>query len=953
MRIPAANAITRGYASVATGGQVQVFASNNTSLSLCTGTLIASGWVLTAEHCLPEGLDASGIMIYLGDLRLRQGEVHSVSAFTRNPSYDVAVLRLSQPASNGNYVRPYGVGLLNLDFNESVTVQGWGTTTPDARGDGPPADVLQTATMEVADSESDLLQLTEKAGLPTNGDSGAAISYSGLVCGVESSSALVRRTASATATNAVFPWIIATTGVTPGGSCAPPSKRRACDIFLAGGTQCVAAFSTVRALYSSFKGRLYQIIRGSDGTTADIGVLSSSGYANAATQDTFCANTTCNITKIYDQTAYHNDLSVEGPGGNKHASDSAAIANALPITLSGNKVYGVSVTPGVGYRNNATTGVASNVGPPPVNKTPEGMYMVTSGMNVNNGCCFDFGNAETNSNDNGEGHMDALNFGTFCGFPPCSGSGPWVEADLENGQYMGGGSNPSNTANVSLPYNFVTAMLKNDSQSTFALRGGNAQSGPAVKLYEGSLPTQKQGYVPMQLEGGIVLGTGGDNSAGGIGSFFEGAMTSGYPSDATEQEVQANIVAAGYAGNSSPTNGEAPSYTGPSDPKGPGPQDKFEEPADEQPNDLMGSKPAMAFYNGKIYAAFQANDTSHKLFVTSTTNGVPYPAATGYPDIEIGSAPAIAEFRHQLYVAFQADDASHQLFVTSSSTGSGFPTATPHPNILMGSAPAIAVFRSQLFIAFRANDASNDVWIASSNDGFHFSSKRIAGPVNPQQMGPNSSPALVVSNNVLYCIYGADDLAGEMLVMSSTDGVTWEGPKAYLNVHIGAAGPGATAIPVGLTVGFQSNDSRNVLFTSYKTPAVRKTGSHRPQSNKRPISWGPSQRFPATTTTYSWPSRPMMRRMIFLFRRRRLDETTQQQPRTRTFTWAAHRQCSGQRSGPATANFTWHSRQMTRRTTSLLRLRRMEDRPGRPQSRYPMSRLEEPPRWPSSTTSCI
>ncbi|WP_425560046.1 arabinofuranosidase catalytic domain-containing protein, partial [Microbispora corallina] len=30
------------------------------------------------------------------------------------------------------------------------------------------------------------------------------------------------------------------------------------------------------------------------------------------------------------------------------------------------------------------------------------------------------------------------------------------------------------------------------------------------------------------------------------GTFYEGVMTSGYPSDATESAVQANIVAAGY-----------------------------------------------------------------------------------------------------------------------------------------------------------------------------------------------------------------------------------------------------------------------------------------------------------------------------------------------------------------------------------------------------------------------
>lgn len=51
----------------------------------------------------------------------------------------------------------------------------------------------------------------------------------------------------------------------------------------------------------------------------------------------------------------------------------------------------------------------------------------------------------------------------------------------------------------------------------------------------------------MNKEGAIILGIGGDNSNGAQGTFYEGVMTSGYPSDATENSVQANIVAAKYA----------------------------------------------------------------------------------------------------------------------------------------------------------------------------------------------------------------------------------------------------------------------------------------------------------------------------------------------------------------------------------------------------------------------
>lgn len=48
------------------------------------------------------------------------------------------------------------------------------------------------------------------------------------------------------------------------------------------------------------------------------------------------------------------------------------------------------------------------------------------------------------------------------------------------------------------------------------------------------------------MEGGIILGTGGDDSSASEGTFYEGAMVKGYPSDATENSVQNDITAAAY-----------------------------------------------------------------------------------------------------------------------------------------------------------------------------------------------------------------------------------------------------------------------------------------------------------------------------------------------------------------------------------------------------------------------
>ena len=311
-----------------------------------------------------------------------------------------------------------------------------------------------------------------------------------------------------------------------------------CDIYGAAGTACVAAHSTTRALFGAYSGRLYQVLRASDGATADVGTLTAGGYANAAAQDAFCAGTTCTITIIYDQSARANHLTLS-PAGGAGGADVGANAAALPAIAGGHKVYGVHVVPGVGYRDLAATGTARN-------GQAEGMYMVTGGKNVNGGCCFDYGNTEQPvANDTGNGHMDAVYFGLRCEHAPCSGTGPWIAADLENGLFQGNGSN---TANATINFDVVTAMLKNNGQTTFALKTGNAQSGGLTTQYSGPLPNGSfTGYTPMKQEGGIVMGVGGDNSNASAGDFYEGVMTFGYPTDAADAAVQANIVSVGYA----------------------------------------------------------------------------------------------------------------------------------------------------------------------------------------------------------------------------------------------------------------------------------------------------------------------------------------------------------------------------------------------------------------------
>src|SRR5690348_5566978 len=117
-------------------------------------------------------------------------------------------------------------------------------------------------------------------------------------------------------------------------------------------------------------------------------------------------------------------------------------------------------------------------------------------------------------------------------------------ADLENGLFSGVNAG-YNANDPTVNYRFLTAIVKGQ-PNNWSIRAGNAQSGGLSTFYNGARPNVA-GYNPMHKEGAIILGIGGDNSKGSAGTFYEGVMTSGYPSDATENSVQANIVAAGYS----------------------------------------------------------------------------------------------------------------------------------------------------------------------------------------------------------------------------------------------------------------------------------------------------------------------------------------------------------------------------------------------------------------------
>ena len=332
----------------------------------------------------------------------------------------------------------------------------------------------------------------------------------------------------------------------------PPRPKGPCDIYAAAGDPCVAAHSTTRALYASYNGPLYQVLRQSDGKTLDIGVVQpvaspvpdAGGYADAAAQDAFCANTYCWITTIYDQSPKHNDLTQAPRGGFSGPAmggfNNLPVADMAPITIMGHKAYGVFIEPGMGLRQDDAKGTA-------VDDQAEGQYWVINGQHFNSGCCFDYGNAEIDSRDDDNGTMETAYYGNATAWYHGTAPGPWIMTDQENN--LVGCVNPDGSkrcANLpSITWRFVTAMAKGEPHHWTSM-GGDAQQGALSVMFDG--PRVNATYDPMRKQGAILLGNGGDNSNGSQGTFYEGAMTAAgtFPTDATDQLVQANVVAARY-----------------------------------------------------------------------------------------------------------------------------------------------------------------------------------------------------------------------------------------------------------------------------------------------------------------------------------------------------------------------------------------------------------------------
>ena len=153
-------AIVGGSATAEGAHPYMASLQDGSGFAFCGGSVIAPRFVLTAAHCVPDG-DASDLFVVVGtnDISDGSGTRIAVSRVSVHPDYadsthDAAVLELASSAP----VTPIALAAEGEDALEAdgttVTVAGWGDTTPVVGGGLLTSSTLREVDLQVVADDS-------------------------------------------------------------------------------------------------------------------------------------------------------------------------------------------------------------------------------------------------------------------------------------------------------------------------------------------------------------------------------------------------------------------------------------------------------------------------------------------------------------------------------------------------------------------------------------------------------------------------------------------------------------------------------------------------------------------------------------------------------------------------------------------------------------------------------
>jgi hypothetical protein len=215
-----------------------------------------------------------------------------------------------------------------------------------------------------------------------------------------------------------------------------------------------------------------------------------------------------------------------------------------------------------------------------------------------------------------------------------------------------------------------------------------------------------------------------------------------------------------------------------------------------------GTAPAITVFNGELLVAYIANNTSNDLMLATTSdNGAVWNGSQTIQGPRNSSqaqaspfTPAITVIGGELYIAFVANDGSHDLWVTKSSdltnwtttpvtgqTSLGTPALTSVTDI-----PGSTFLGNTLVMVYAADNGTLELISTVSTDGGATWSTgvAIAGPQTspmPPALATYIRPGQAGRGGLYtaYLVYVSNDSSQRLIVLTSSDGINWESDSSF------------------------------------------------------------------------------------------------------------------------------------------------------------------------------